>query len=58
MMTKQTDGMCWPSTQPDDNGNQIGQAKQSVAIAFGHSLKIRATKLTCEWIFSSKTETL
>lgn len=46
------------SNQPDDNGNQIGQAQQSVAIAFGHSLKIRATKLTCEWIFSSKTETL
>lgn len=36
----------------------VKPSPQSVAIAFGHSLKIRATKLTCEWIFSSKTETL
>lgn len=48
------------SFRPDDSGNQIGligQAEVS-ASALGHPFKIRASKLTFEWLFNSKTETL
>lgn len=48
------------SSRPDDSGNQIGligQAEVSTS-ALGHPFKIRASKLTFEWLFNSKTETL